>query len=231
MKIYYFTIRSVSCFHILLYLFGIMHHYQLRKCRQVLRAKRSFPLKGSAKKSANNENGNAMACLVCTVDGQRQLNAIITIVAVKTHRRRCASLSSVKFINWLSRADWKPSRLGGPQRSSFKQGGSGHQDSSSSASQSVVRMTSSEHSHEISIKKQHLAKDKTPWWCELRWHGVTVTLMRSSVCETIPERGIGGLFMWNNINLLYRFNSLPPFLLHPPALTINANINELSQLL
>lgn len=172
-----------------------------------------------------------MACSVCTVDGQQQLKAITMIVAVNMRRRSCVSLPSVKFIKWLSRADWNPSSLGGPRRSSFKQGGSGRQDSSSSASQSVASMTSSERSHEISIKRQHLAKDKTPWWCELGHTRVTVTPMRSSVCKTIPERGIGGLFMWKYINLLYWFNTLPPSLLHPPALTINANINERSQLL
>lgn len=141
------------------------------------------------------------------------------------------SLPSVKFIKWLSRADWNPSSLGGPQWPSFKQGGSRREDSSSSVSQSVARVTSSERSNETSIKRQHLAKDKTLRWRELGDERVTVTPMRSSLCETIPERGIGGLFMWNYINLFEWFNALPPFLLHPPALTINANINERSQLL
>lgn len=165
------------------------------------------------------------------VDGQQQLNVITKIVAVNARRRSCVSLPSVKFIKWLSQADWNPSSLGGPRRPSFKQGGSRREDSSSSASQSVARVTSSESSNEISIKRQHLAKDETAWWRELGGERVTVTPMRSSVCKTIPERGIGGLFMWNYINLLERFNALPPSLLHPPALTINANINEWSQLL
>lgn len=144
-----------------------------------------------------------------------------------------ASLHSVKFSERWSRADWDQSSSGGPRRSSFTQGGSGHQDGSSSSSQSVASMTSSEHSPEISIKSRHLAKDKTIWWCALGCVWVTITLMRSSVCKRIPEHAIGGLFLWNYINPLYRFNTLPPSLpihQHSP-MPINANINDRSQLL
>lgn len=135
-----------------------------------------------------------------------------------------ASFHSVKFIERLSRADWNPWSSGGPRWSSFKQGGSGHQDGSSSTSQSLASMTSSQHSHEISIKSRHLAKDKTIWWCELGCVWVTITLMRSSVCKWIPEHDIGGLFLWNYINLLYRFNTLPPSLSihqHSPLMPIS----------
>lgn len=97
--------------------------------------------------------------------------------------------TTVKFIKWLSRADWSPSSLGELLRSSIKQGGSGHQDSSSSTSQSIATMTSSSAPHEISIKSKHLAKDKMIWWCELGRMGKTLTLIKPPARpENTPPR-------------------------------------------